>query len=490
MGLNKIMEKMQSIRKKVLIVVPHQDDEINIAGTLIPQLLQAGHDVNVIFVTNGDFDCTMPEGMRLLEAERALGALNIDASKIIFLGYGDQWSSSHIYHYPGEDRGISSSGRKETYGIAGHEDYRFQKSGHHSLYTRNNLKCDLKEALLEIAPDILICVDFDDHPDHRAVSLIFEEVIGEILHEEKSYQPIILKSFAYSGVWFGKSDYWRFKPTLKGRAKLFGALGYELDNPTYIWDNRIAVKTPLSLLTPHLRDNPLYAVSLNYRSQPLSVRLQKVINTDSLYWCRRTDSELYKCQIDASSGNTIFVNDFKILDCRDVSSNKLDNFYDFGWIPEESDATKTITFKFKNPVSISQISLYETISAESHILDCLISFDNGVKYHTGELKNRAAENIRVLDEKQCNILSFSIKIVKWKGTHPGFAEIEAFENYKSLEMIKEELPFKYGSQTIPPYYKRYLFENLYYDFLFLIKFKLRYGIQKLKRISCKLLKRQ
>ena len=39
---------------KVLVLAPHQDDEINIAGNTIVNLVNCGADVKVCFSTNGD----------------------------------------------------------------------------------------------------------------------------------------------------------------------------------------------------------------------------------------------------------------------------------------------------------------------------------------------------------------------------------------------------------------------------------------------------
>ena len=41
--------------KSVLVIVPHEDDEINLMGGLLPLLVEKNMDVNICFVTNGDF---------------------------------------------------------------------------------------------------------------------------------------------------------------------------------------------------------------------------------------------------------------------------------------------------------------------------------------------------------------------------------------------------------------------------------------------------
>ena len=40
--------------KKVMVIVPHQDDDILIAGQVLPAMYENGADVRIVFVTNGD----------------------------------------------------------------------------------------------------------------------------------------------------------------------------------------------------------------------------------------------------------------------------------------------------------------------------------------------------------------------------------------------------------------------------------------------------
>lgn len=44
---------------------------------------------------------------------------------------------------------------------------------------------DIKDVILDYCPDYIIAIDFDDHRDHRGVSMSFEEVMGNILREKR-----------------------------------------------------------------------------------------------------------------------------------------------------------------------------------------------------------------------------------------------------------------------------------------------------------------
>ena len=71
--------------KSVLVIVPHEDDEINLMGGLLPLLVEKNMDVNICFVTNGDFE--VPGELRIAEAISALQCLGISSDKVFFLGY-------------------------------------------------------------------------------------------------------------------------------------------------------------------------------------------------------------------------------------------------------------------------------------------------------------------------------------------------------------------------------------------------------------------
>ena len=57
---------------RALILVPHPDDEINVAGSTIIRLSRSGAEVFVAYSTNGDFDRTEE-----IRAEEALASLKI-----------------------------------------------------------------------------------------------------------------------------------------------------------------------------------------------------------------------------------------------------------------------------------------------------------------------------------------------------------------------------------------------------------------------------
>ena len=73
----------------LLIIVPHEDDELAIAGAMIYGAVQQKMNIKVVFVTNGDY--YRHEGMiRIREAEEALGELGVAPENRIWGSNTDQ----------------------------------------------------------------------------------------------------------------------------------------------------------------------------------------------------------------------------------------------------------------------------------------------------------------------------------------------------------------------------------------------------------------
>lgn len=71
--MNNFYESSFFREKKVLLIVPHMDDEINVAGSMIHNLAGMKCDIMVLYTTDGD---DFGQGViRLEEAKRALHVL-------------------------------------------------------------------------------------------------------------------------------------------------------------------------------------------------------------------------------------------------------------------------------------------------------------------------------------------------------------------------------------------------------------------------------
>ena len=223
--------------KKILVLAPHPDDEILLAGALI-YTIKNDFEIYVGYMTNGDSKSNLGE-IRINEAVESLKVLGVKESHIEFLGYGNNWiGNKHIYNMDEEEIATSMSNKQKTYGTYNYPEFAMKNYGKSNDYTRKNLKKDISAVIEKIWPDVIICVDYDSHPDHRALSLLFEEVMGALLKKQIGYTPIVLKKFAYAGMYYGVNDYYEspFKMTEKGSNVELLDMRFELDNPTYTWE--------------------------------------------------------------------------------------------------------------------------------------------------------------------------------------------------------------------------------------------------------------
>ena len=347
------------MKKKAIVLVPHQDDEINIAGSLFHLLLLHGIETTVVFSTNGDYHASLAE-IRYQEALRVKEILKYKT--LIYLGYGDEYKGEHIYHAVNKQPAISTRGRNKTYFPGSENEYCYSRYSTHHTYTRENYKSDIKNIIMDLLPDIIICVDYDSHPDHRCLSLLFDEAMGEILKESKDYMPLVLKKFAYLGVWLGPNDYF-CKEAIETQSIIRDE--YVLSYP-YVWDDRIRVPTPLLHYDLLFWKSPVFKAICGYQSQSQSfnpnnsglTNYPKIVNTDTVYWQRRTDNIALNSHVRTSSGNPTYLTDFKLYDTKDIrSKNILQN--GLFWTPDKDDNEKSIVFKFNDSVDVSLIVVYQ-----------------------------------------------------------------------------------------------------------------------------------
>jgi LmbE family N-acetylglucosaminyl deacetylase len=174
---------------RLLIISPHPDDEVLIAGGLIQEILEVKGKVKIVYLTPGDSsigsvirldkNLKFSPGEFIDLAERRHGEslkadedLGLDQSDLVFLGFPDQGLSEVMTREAGDPRGpvVSRSTKLD------HAAYPWAyKIGQE--YFRENLISDLEEIALSFKPNMIIATHFrDSHPDHRAAA-----ELGEIL---------------------------------------------------------------------------------------------------------------------------------------------------------------------------------------------------------------------------------------------------------------------------------------------------------------------
>ena len=420
-GVDNSFYDSQFKNKKVMVIVPHEDDDLLISGQVLPSMYKNGADVRVVFATNGDK--RVSAYTRQSEACNALEKLGIPREKVIFLGYPDGTQL-----YVGKKAYSFSSGWDHTYAGKGFKDYHFDRFGTHAQYTAENMVDDIESVILEYRPDYILAIDFDTHTDHRGVSISFEKAMERILKKESGYTPKVLKCFGYSLAWKSKPDFYalNIKSTVMQDREKNNDPSYETDVPQYRWSSRVRLPIDKKSLSHSILRCSEYKALSEHLSQYAYCYSERIINGDSVYWNRRTDSLTYNADISVSSGDASLLNNFRLIGVgnRTAGPNvKLENCVSRF---DKSDAQKTVTVKFDSPKTVSCVSLYDNFGLNSNILGGVITFSDGSKVEVPALNADGSET-RVVFEPKHNITSFTFKVTEYEG-EAGLDEIEAFEN--------------------------------------------------------------
>ncbi len=167
---------------KVLIIAPHQDDEILAAGGLIQQLNKRGHIVNVLFATNGDYHGSDIALVRYYESCKALNHLGVPCENIFYLGYGDTgMKDTHsflrrLHSLPPNTPAITPCATT-TYHPANCETIHVLRTGQETLLTRDAFFEDLKWFIEYYMPDLLILPHpTDKHGDHAMIYTFIKDI--------------------------------------------------------------------------------------------------------------------------------------------------------------------------------------------------------------------------------------------------------------------------------------------------------------------------
>jgi len=428
--------------RQVLLIVPHEDDEINVLSGVMEQYVAAESELAVVFVTNGDSE-TRGE-TRISEALSAAALYGIPEENVLFLGYGDtgKEQTTHLWNTVSTEPYRSSAGRTHTYGTKEHPAFRS------SDYTRENLIADLQAVLETYQPDTIYCVDYDAHPDHRATSFAFEEALGRILRQRADYKPLVYKGFAYSTAWQAEDDFYadNLRSTMDA-----SQMSYRSENNVYNWDERLRLPVSADTLSRLEYQTLTQRALLAHDSQNAVWQTGRILNGDKVFWLRYTTSLLYRAKIAVSSGDASVLNDFKWIDSTDVLSGAAP--FDNVWSPDPKDNTPTITITLEQPTVLKELRLYDQPSIADNILGVTILLDGTPAVETGSLvKNGSATIISLQDTAP--VSQIEIRITGSEGEHWGLTEVEAYteppESGLALAKLTDEAGnFLYDAWTNP-----------------------------------------
>ena len=438
--------------RRVMVLVPHQDDELNLLGGVLEQYVKYNSEVYIVYLTNGDM--SVPAERRFAEAIEGMGKVGIPEKNLIFLGYGDSLyeDGTEIYFLDENHVVTSHAGRTQTYGTASHPAYHEGRD-----YTVANMYEDIKGVINEYRPNVIFCSDYDEHADHRLLSLLFDRAMGELFKNYRDYRPDVFKGFAYSTSYYGKQDFYTDN---LGSTYNPGTEDYMQESNVFLWGDRIRFPVKAGTLSRSMFSSEIYQALACYTSTETKKMADGIINGDKVFWQRDTSSLCYYTDVDATSGDPGPVNDFMLVNRKDpkVSLEPSQNV----WIPAKWDMDKTVTFHFTEPIPVSRVKLYDNPSLEDNILDAIITLDRGTEIHTGALpENGSAKEIEFGER---SLTSISVTIVESEGDRAGLAEVEAFNkpftrDYKFVKLMTEGGDFVYDyyiNQSGREYFRLYI----------------------------------
>lgn len=397
--------------KKIIIFVPHQDDEINLVGNILDELVE--HYSVYIVYSSLEMDSKKAK-IRKKEAMNSCMLYGIEANHIKFLGFPDTPNGSGKHYFTDGDVEIVNK---------------------------------IYEVIESIKPDIIIGTDFDFHSDHRMLSLALDEALCKILKRYADYKPIYLKGFCYETAYYGVEDY---SASALENTKVKDSM---LSNVSYRWEDRLSISN--NHKNCFIFQQKAFKALKCHKSQYALLHARSVINSDNVFWQKRTDNLLLNnCHITASSGDVNKLCDLKVIDTKDiitVDPRKID--YTKGlWIPDENDLNPNINIRFDSEMNIHHIVLHGSpmikenkgsdikiyINDKVFIVDRLNSFGQSTLLNVGNIK--------------CN----NIKIVDYSSTSLSQVEVFNQEN-KQIEILKQNVRCKKDKDKLVDSFDMYIF---------------------------------
>ena len=286
---------------------------------------------------------------------------------------------------------------------------------------------DLKRLILELRANVIFCVDYDSDA-HKKLSATFEKIIAEILSEDKNYRPEIYKKLANATALNLPPDF--YAPNLLSvRRPKFGTTdNYNFDlinRANYNWAERVRFPVPENCRKTLLKNNPLAKAIFAYKSKKFSAL--RILNSDEIFFERRTDNQIFTAKVTASSGAAEKVADFKI----------------FGECWQPDDDKKILHLEWEDAVQVQQIKIYGNIfddtpakikikpELENNIDKAGFSLDN-IQVFEKILPSHGLPLI--LDTGKIFVRRADIQLIDG-GENFGISEIEIFSNVDPLRKI-------------------------------------------------------
>ncbi|RHL48116.1 PIG-L family deacetylase [Eubacterium ventriosum] len=266
--------------KKILVIVPHPDDEINLAGALIASANNIAESIHIAVMTNGDY-----YGMysrRLMEVDGSIRKLGIVSENLIYLGYPEADFASADFE--GGKNIISYRGLKHTYALKEKPEYHWLKTGEHALINYKNIKSDIEALISDIQPDIIVYNGNDKHEAH----ILLCNIVEAIIKESPQIVGLALKGFCYETAWKAPRDYYAQNILSCCRGNMTNIYDKE-------WGQRMRFPVDKTCRSRVIWNNKIYKALNEHASQIATINAKSIINSDFCYWisARNIDIQPY-----------------------------------------------------------------------------------------------------------------------------------------------------------------------------------------------------
>lgn len=289
-------------KQKLLVVIPHPDDELNIAGVLMRNVLLREGQVFIIYTTNFDAYGEKVAQTRLKEIKKLCDRLSIPGDNIFYMGY-----QASLYH-----EGQCADSERYTFALGKEETCAKKIYGKEVLQTFVNMEDMLYEIISRIEPDVICGIDCDSHEDHRIASVALDQVIDRMSQEKASQVPLVLKGFSYATAWRSVPDFYVNKNYLNSSIMNYNDSS---DTSKYDWEARVRIPYINSADLGHtLRSSYLYRCYAAYMSQNALSHMNQIINGDQVFW------------VSKSYGNERFFSGTKIMPSNKISYHKIASY--------------------------------------------------------------------------------------------------------------------------------------------------------------------
>jgi LmbE family N-acetylglucosaminyl deacetylase len=447
MAPNPAMRGNNLYQKRVLVISPHQDDEIIGCAGIIKKFVDRGADIRVMYTTSGDMENKQKE--RLKESISALKLLGLSKEKIIYLGYGD-WRLLGMYFAEDPDALWPSEHHKQTISFPdlGLYSYHYAKYKSEAAYTRRNILDDIYNVLLEFQPDeIFMPAQMEGHQDHSGTAFLTIEAIKKI-QQSTFYQPITYEYMLYSGnlaegLWLPPLECNPSEPVMN--------TALDIDNYLpYSWFKRVSFAAPPQMTAPFTpvwpgsdpikpSDNIKYNAIHKFESQLTDDywMYERYIRSNEVFWKRKIASLSYSASVQASAENfgknqlcRNAIDGMTIGELKAPFDGWNNYFQNLEWSVDQATAGSWIQLNWEKPVTANQVKLYDRPNFNDNILAGRLEFSDGTILKTGSLNPNGTATTINFPLKTFNWVKLTID--GYEGNNPGLSEFEVYDTRENI----------------------------------------------------------